>query len=665
MNDVPTSSQGETPTPAPLLAGRYLLGQRLGSAVDVTLMEAHDTRLDRAVVVRLVHPELSAVAEVQQRFKSLLLSLERIQHPNLPAIYDFGRAPWNGQTVLYTVGERLTGGSLRDLLDRGRLLTPSQAVVVGLDACKALDALHRGGVVHGDVRPSTLVFGADGRLRVTDPGLMAMLDDFTGGAGTITNDVAKYASPEVALGAERVAQSDVYSLCLSLIEALTGAVPFAGASTVATLGNRVGKLLPVSADYGSLAAVFERAGRPNAHERSTPVEFARALVQAAGSMPAPTPLRLVGAPVDGADTPVAEMVEAVSEPATETIEVVNPELAALVLGDGTSEVPVIAPLDPTGNDISAVLPFTQRRRRRGVLVSVVLLVVAAVAGGVAYTVTRTEHRTVPMVVGLDEGEALNQLAEGFVATVQKVASDQVNAGLVIDTDPAAGVSLNKGAAIVVHVSSGPTLRPLPAVAGLTVTAANSALEAQGLVAKVADPVFDETVEKGMVLRWSVPGSPAVVAGTQVPKGTTVEIVPSAGPAPRTIPALVGLPVAKARALLEGLQLVVSIAADPVFHPTAKVGTIATAAPAAGQAVARGSTVVLAISKGPDLVEIPSPKGISPMQFAASLIEAGFKVGTITGTPRWVIPTLAVKGKAVKPGDKVLRGSTVDITYPRR
>lgn len=665
MDDVSSTPTGLAPMQAPLLAGRYLLGQRLGSAVDLTLIEAHDTRLDRAVVVRLVHPDLSGLPEVQEHFKSLLLSLERIQHPNLPAVYDFGRAPWNGRIVLYTVGERLTGGSLRDLLDRGRLLTPSQAVVVGLDACKALDALHRGGVVHGDIRPSTLVFGADGRLRVTDAGLTTMLRDITGGSSTITNDVAKYASPEVALGVERVAQSDVYSLCLSIIESVTGSVPFAGASTVATLGNRIGKLLPVSAEYGPLAAVFERAGRPNADERSTPVEFARALVQAAGSMPAPTPLRLVGAVADGTEAPVAEMIEAAPEPASEPADVVNPELAALVLGDGTTDMPAITLADATGNDVSGMLPFTQRRRRRGVLVGAVALVLGAVGGGVAYSVTRTEHRTVPMVVGLDEGEALNQLAEGFTATVQKVADDTVNAGLVIDTDPVAGTSLTKGAPIVVHVSSGPTLRPLPAVTGLQVAAASSALEAQGLVAKVADPVFDESVDKGAVLRWSVPGSPAVVAGTQVPKGTTVEIVPSAGPAPRTVPTLVGLTVAEARTLLEGVQLVVSIAADPVFHPTAKAGTIATAAPAAGQAVARGSTVVLAVSKGPDLVEVPSPKGVSPMQFAASLIKAGFKIGKISGTPRWVIPSLSVKGKAVKPGDMVLRGSTVDIAYPRR
>jgi serine/threonine-protein kinase len=57
--------------------------------------------------------------------------------------------------------EDLSGGSLRDLLDRGRLLSPSQALVVGLDVCRALDAAHRHGIVHGDVRPANVLFGED------------------------------------------------------------------------------------------------------------------------------------------------------------------------------------------------------------------------------------------------------------------------------------------------------------------------------------------------------------------------------------------------------------------------------------------------------------------------------------------------------------------------
>jgi serine/threonine-protein kinase len=629
MTDGPHLDPGATP----LLAGRYRIGARLGSSVDVTLMDAYDERLGRQVVIRLVHPDLSGMEVVQQQFKQLLLAVESVQHPNLPALYDFGRAPWNGRVVLYTVGERLTGGSLRDLIDRGRALTPSQAVLVGIDACKALDALHRHGVVHGDVRPGTLVFGADSRLRVTDAGLAVILDDVSGGAATRINDVAKYSSPEAAVGALLVPQSDVYSLCLTLVEALT-------------------------------RSVLERAARPNWNDRWTAAEFARALAGAAASLAPPEPLRLVSA---GAETDLVTATVPVVEvetPAEVTAEVVNADLAALVIGDPTSEVP-LALVDPTLTDGSGTLPFVRRRRGRRRLWVALGVVVALGGAAIAWVATRVDHRTVPVVEGLVEAEALNQLADGFTASVQREANDTVAAGQVIRTAPAAGTQVEKGAAVELVVSTGPTLRTLPALTGLAVDAATAKLEQVGLVVKVAQPAFDELATKGNVLRWDVPGSPSVVAGSKVPGGTTVELVPSAGPQPRTVPKMVGITLAKARALLTGLQLELSVASTPVFHPTAKIGTIAAVAPAAGQQVARGSTVVVTLSKGPDLVEVPSPEGVAPMKFVASLLDAGFKVGKITGRPHWVVPTLSSKGKPVKAGDKILRGSVIDITYPRR
>ena len=105
--------------------------------------------------------------------------------------------------------------------------------------------------------------------------------------------VARYSSPEQALGQPIDGRSDVYSLALILAEAVTGTVPFAARSTVATLSARVGRLMPVSADLGALAAVLERAGRPDPADRSTAAEFGRGLVRAAEKLPRPTPIPLV------------------------------------------------------------------------------------------------------------------------------------------------------------------------------------------------------------------------------------------------------------------------------------------------------------------------------------------------------------------------------------
>ena len=154
---------------------------------------------------------------------------------------------------MYVIVEHLGGGSLREYLDRGRTLSPSQALMVGLEACKALDVVHRHGLVHGDIRPSTLVFGDDQRLRITDVGLANVVGEalWTDRAH-VSNALAMYAAPELAESGRRGPKGDVYSLCLTMLESMSGSVPFAGDSTVATLSNRIGRLMPVSADPRSV-----------------------------------------------------------------------------------------------------------------------------------------------------------------------------------------------------------------------------------------------------------------------------------------------------------------------------------------------------------------------------------------------------------------------------
>ena len=115
-----------------------------------------------------------------------------------------------------------------------------------------------------------------------------------GGAGHGRRPTSpRYASPEQALSLPIDGKSDVYALCLVMVEAVTGSLPFASDSTVATLSARVGRLMPVSADLGSLAAVLEHAGRPEPDDRSTAAEFGRGLVQAAEKLPRPEPLPLL------------------------------------------------------------------------------------------------------------------------------------------------------------------------------------------------------------------------------------------------------------------------------------------------------------------------------------------------------------------------------------
>ncbi|MFM2070677.1 MAG: hypothetical protein RLZZ623_940, partial [Actinomycetota bacterium] len=287
MSDPEESVGGTTPSDR-IIGGRYRLGARRGIGLDIAIFEATDLLTERIVAVKILHPEICAAPGFAERFTTTIEQVMRTRHPNLVEVVGAGAATWNDQPVHYVVCENLNGGSLRDLRDRGRELSPSQAVMIALDVCRGLDVAHRAGLVHGDIRPGNLVFGDDGRIRVADLGLATLVaGESSGEAASMSIDRARYASPEQAKSQPVGQKSDVYALCLCIIEAVTGSLPFAGESTVATLSNRVDRLMPVSADLGPLAAVLERAGRPEPGDRYTASEFGRALVQAAEKLPRP------------------------------------------------------------------------------------------------------------------------------------------------------------------------------------------------------------------------------------------------------------------------------------------------------------------------------------------------------------------------------------------
>ena len=280
-----------------VLGGRYRVVRIVSAGANTLIADAEDIELDRPVTVKLVRPEWAESEEFRRRFTSVMRAMSKVSHPNIAAVYDWGEEEIGKRTTVYAVVEYLAGGSLRDLFDRSRYLDPSQALVVGLEACRGLDAAHRKGLVHTELTPAKLVFGDDRRLRIVDFGLARLLGarDWREPSRVATH-VARYSSPEQALAQPIDGKTDVYSLALILVEAVTGTVPFAARSTVATLSARIGRLMPVSADMGPLAAVLERAGRPEPADRSTAAELGRGLVarrrEAAATQPDRAPRQL-------------------------------------------------------------------------------------------------------------------------------------------------------------------------------------------------------------------------------------------------------------------------------------------------------------------------------------------------------------------------------------
>ncbi len=641
-----------------VVAGRYQLGPRRGSGVDAAVFDAYDLVEQRVVAMKVVHPDLTAGEGFERAFRFAAEQGATIKHPNIAEIYDWGGDVWNDRKAMFVVVEHLGGGSLREYLDRGRTLTPSQALMVGLEACKALDAIHRQGMVHGDIRPSTLVFGDDHRLRVADVGLANVVGEaLWTDRDHVSNALAMYAAPELAQTGERGPKGDVYSLCLTLLESMSGSVPFAGDSTVATLSNRIGRLMPVSADLGPLAAVLERAGRPLPEDRYTAAEFGRALVQAAEKLPRPTQINLPNSGLFG-DASGAITRPLLPPPVPATAPLVPPPPAATLYsptGEEAARTAVAPRVDEADSPVRS-----GRRRLRWVVP--LLLVIAAAAGGVAYFVTRNQIHThvVPHLAGLTEAEALNQVS-GFNwdTVVTSEASDDVPAGIVIRTQPDEGTSVEETKPFQLVVSTGPAPRPLPDLVGMTLDEATASLEGLDLVLVQADPAFDETAPAGTVLSWMVPEQPGLRAGDTVTPKTTVSVVLSAGPQPRVVPNLTGMTIEQATAEL-GAQGLLLAQVEPQFSDSVAPGLIVAQDLAPETTVDRGVTIAVAVSKGPDVVAVPPLANLTLQQATDTLSAAGLTVGVVSGNPAGILVVARYQGVDVLPGQLLPRGSAIDI-----
>ena len=628
-----------------VLVGRYRIETlRSDPNAAIKVYEADDLRHNKKVSVRLMttaslidreaglHDESSAVSS----YKESMQQLFAMNHPTLVCIDDWGDTVLEGVRHAFNVTQFYGQGTLREFLDRGRRLSPSQALVVGIDVCRALHHAHQNSFVHGDVRPANLIFGDDARVRLTGLGTKRWAS-----AEQMSIEQAKYAAPEIGLGSAPNAQTDIYSLALTLLESITGEVPFVGESVAITLSNRVEKLLPVSADMGPIAAPIERAGRPLAEERGTAIELGQALAQIADKMSRPLPI----------DTIVPKKFEDV---------ITRPHPIVNVVEKTESEIVEPVVVDEPVPQIVVESPRTRRRLRRvfaGAGVGALLIV-----GIVAFQALTKKSFVVPSLTGVAEAEARNSIATfDWEIIIRAERTNDVEFGFVIRTDPEAGASLKQGDAIVMYVSEGAPLGVLFDVTGESREAATKKLTDQGLTVSASDEASD-AVPVGNVISWSVAKQPTLVAGDEVLQGTLINLVVSSGPALRSVPLLVGMKLEDATATAIELGLVLGVTPDS-FSPDVAIGLIGAQSPPPGQFVPKGSTIVYSISLGPDLVELPNIVGINFIDAEKRLVAAGFIVGEVSGRKSYRMKSASVKGVAVKNGDMVPRGSAIDMVFP--
>jgi beta-lactam-binding protein with PASTA domain/tRNA A-37 threonylcarbamoyl transferase component Bud32 len=672
-----------------VLGGRYRLLSPLGSGASAQVYLAEDVRLRRRVAVKLLHPGLADDESFLRRFRAEAQATAALSHPHLLAVYD-----WSDDEVPYLVTEYLGGGSLRSMLDKGYRLSPAQALVVGLEGARALDYAHRQGFVHRDIKPANLLFGSDGRLRVADFGLARAIAEagWTEPAGAVLG-TARYASPEQARGESIDGRSDVYSLALVMVEAVTGEVPFTADTTIGTLMARLDHSLEVPDELGPLAPIVAGAGRLDPADRLDAASLGKGLVGVATQLRRPEPLPLTGtdapevAPADERDAtlmgPSARQTAAttavaaaapvttaasVSGPgpsggATTVVERVPPgELApdatnvmgaTSVMGAVPPRPPIEGPPAPRPWDTGHLEPRRGlsagdrgvRRLMLGALV-VAMAVVFGVVGAAAYMQASIPSHTVPALVNSQYNDAL-KLVEPYSwdVEVEPTRQDGTVAGQVLASDPEAGTELKEGKTLKLTVSDGPTLvQPPEGLVGVTQEEATAMLAAVELGVEFV-PQQDDNAPEGTVLGFADNGPDP--AG--YPKGSRVRLLVASDDEPE-IPDLVGVPYQDAVDRLVGLGLTPELEArEP--RDGEQPGTVMSTDPEAGTEVEQGDTVRVLVAV--DNVMVPSVTGMTLDQARATLQANGLEAGRVIGSDRGtVLFTLPGAGSEVDLGTRV-------------
>jgi serine/threonine-protein kinase len=222
-----------------MLAGRYVLGKKLGSGGMATVYEAHDELLDRAVAIKLLRSEVLAEATARQRFAAEARAAASLTHPHVVAVYDVS----SGDEQPFIVMELVRGRTLQDVLDDGAL-EDAQVVAVGSQILLALHAAHRRGLVHRDVKPANVLLPGGvvptrpedlPGAKLADFGIAKATADATVGLTMVGQVIGtpKYLSPEQVKGERATHRSDLYATGVVLYEAFAGRPPFEQDSAVA------------------------------------------------------------------------------------------------------------------------------------------------------------------------------------------------------------------------------------------------------------------------------------------------------------------------------------------------------------------------------------------------------------------------------------------------
>ncbi|WP_405784296.1 Stk1 family PASTA domain-containing Ser/Thr kinase [Streptomyces sp. NBC_00859] len=623
-----------------MLDGRYRVDACVAVGGMATVYRAVDTRLDRVLALKVMHPALAVDATFVERFIREAKSVARLDHPNVVGMFDQGA---DGAHV-YLAMEYVAGCTLRDVLRERGALCPRAALDILEPVLAALGAAHRAGFVHRDMKPENVLIGDDGRVKVADFGLVRAVDTETNSTGTILGTVS-YLAPEQIEQGTADTRADVYACGVVLYEMLTGAKPHGGDTAAQVLYQHLNEGMPApSAAVPGLAARLDglvasaTARRPDDRPHDAAALLGEVLETRAAlsdrELDAAPPQALSGGPA-GAGA---------SEDRTDVIRRPLP-----VAGSNRTSrlvMPAVAEPEPERRPVRR-----SRRTRRGLIASVVAVLLVLGAGAGVWYINSGQFTRVPSLLGQPEKTARSRLsAAGLdVKKTEREFSDTYDRGQIMSSSPASGARIRDNDAVSLVVSRGPEIVRVPRVEGEPLAQARRELAKAGLGSGMVTKEFSDGTGRGKVIRTD----PA--AGAERHTDSAVALVVSKG-APVDVPDVTGESVEDATADLKDDNLKVVVAPGRV-NSSEDAGDIAEQSPADGARAAEGDTITLTVSKGPRMISVPDVTGDSVDDAKSALTDKGFKVHV---DRPFLSFSDTVASQSVEGGDRAPEGGTITI-----
>lgn len=613
-----------------IFAGRYRVVRQIGRGGMADVYLARDLILDgEEVAVKVLRTNYQTDQIAVQRFQREARAMAELDHPNIVRISDIGEE--DGQQ--YLAMEYVDGLDLKRYIKENAPLSNQEAVRIMGQILLAMRMAHTRGIVHRDLKPQNVLLTQDGTAKVTDFGIAVA---FAETSLTQTNSMlgsVHYLSPEQARGSKATVQSDIYAMGIILFEMLTGRIPYDGDSAVTIalqhfqqplpsvkeansqvpqalenivlkatakkLADRYKTVAEMYADLASSLSVNRRNEKrlqltDNKVDTKTLPKLSQATMEVkkpllkeevkadvAPELPqAPKTKRKMRTRYKVLLSAIALIIAAfvvmflntpdivkVPDVKGETLEVAREkiETAGLTVGAVTEE----ASSEVKEGTVLRTDPAANTSKREGSKVNIIVAV--------------KEVELVPEVTGksLEEAKALLEAAGFAVGTVTEKNSEDVEAGLVISTDPVANTSKAKGSKVNIVVSKGIEMTVVPDVRGQKLESAKATLEAAGFKVGTTTEENSDTLEAGLVISTNPTGN------VEVAKGSTVNLVVSKGAA-IVMPDFGTLQVsyAEARRQLQALGVSVSNIekVEDTNSPATTADLVVSQYPAAGQRI---------------------------------------------------------------------------------